>query len=82
MTLTVPSHVVLRVTCASCDRPTDLECRGLSGYLAYPAFSEYFCPYCRKQNHARTPGGIVSARAAAPGASPRPSSGRPGSAWG
>jgi hypothetical protein len=82
VTLAVASHVVLRVTCASCDRPADLECRGLSGYPAYPAYSEYFCPYCRKRNHARTPGGIVSARASSPGASPRPSSGRKGSARG
>jgi hypothetical protein len=56
--------VVVHVTCSSCDRLVDLECRGLSGYLAYPAYHEYFCPYCRKQNHARTPGAIIAVRAA------------------
>ena len=64
VTLTAPSHVVVHVTCSSCRRQVDLECRGLSGYLAYPAYNEYFCPYCRKQNHARTPGAVVSVRAA------------------
>ncbi|HSG01714.1 MAG TPA: hypothetical protein VLA20_11305 [Vicinamibacterales bacterium] len=57
-----PSHVVVQVTCGSCFRQAELECRGLFGYLAYPAYNEYFCPACRKQNHARTPGGIVGVR--------------------
>jgi hypothetical protein len=61
--LTAPSHVVERVWCASCRRAVDLECRGLPGFWGYRTYNEYFCPYCRKQNHARTPGAVVSVRA-------------------
>jgi hypothetical protein len=51
------------VHCASCRRAVALECEGLSGVASYRTFNEFFCPYCRKQNHALTPGAIVSARA-------------------
>jgi len=72
VTLTVPSPVVVHATCASCNRPADLECEGLSGYSAYPTYNEYFCPHCRKQNHARTPGAVLSVRAAQkPAVTPR-----------
>jgi hypothetical protein len=55
-----------------------LRYRGLSGYLAYPAYREFFCPHCRKQNHARTLGAIISVRAAEfePGADRHGGSGR------
>jgi hypothetical protein len=39
----------------------ELSCEGLGGTVMYPTYNEYFCPYCRKQNHARTSGHIVSA---------------------
>ena len=35
---------------------------------SYPTHNEFFCPFCRKLNHARTPGAIVSVREA-PGGS-------------
>lgn len=53
--------VVLRVQCASCDGPVELSCEGLHGTVMYETYNEYFCPHCRKQNHARTPGHILSA---------------------
>jgi hypothetical protein len=61
--LTSPSHVIVTGACASCHRDVDLECHGLSGFWGYQTYNEYFCPYCRKHNTARTPGAIVSARA-------------------
>jgi DNA-directed RNA polymerase subunit RPC12/RpoP len=51
------------VHCASCERVVALQCEGLSGVSSYPTYNEYACPYCRKQNHALTPGAIVSTRA-------------------
>jgi len=53
--------VVLSVHCSSCQRPVELSCEGLAGTVMYPTYNEYFCPYCRKQNHALTSGHIVSA---------------------
>jgi hypothetical protein len=63
VTLTAPSHVVQHGQCASCHRAVELQCRGLSGFWGYLTYNEYFCPYCGKQNHARTQGAVVSARA-------------------
>ena len=65
VTLTAPSHVIEHVQCASCHRAVDLECQGLPGFWGYRTYNEYFCPYCRKQNHARTSGAVVSARGSA-----------------
>jgi hypothetical protein len=50
------------VHCGSCKGLVELSCAGLGGTVMYETYNEYFCPYCRKQNHARTPGHIVSAR--------------------
>jgi predicted RNA-binding Zn-ribbon protein involved in translation (DUF1610 family) len=63
VTLTAPSHVVENVRCASCHREVDLECEGLPGFWGYPTYHEFFCPHCGKQNHARTSGAVVRARA-------------------
>ena len=68
VTLVAASHVKVQVACTSCQRPVELECEGLGGVWSYPTHNEFFCPFCRKLNHARTPGAIVSVRAA-PGAS-------------
>jgi hypothetical protein len=57
-----PAHVLLRVQCGSCLGAVDLECEGLQGFWGYETHNEYFCPHCRKQNHHRTTGSIVSAR--------------------
>lgn len=54
--------VTLRVHCAHCQGAVELECEGLSGFWGYQTYNEYFCPHCRKQNHQRTPGAVVSAR--------------------
>ena len=59
-----PAHVHLLVQCAHCRGAVELECVGLSGFWGYKTYNEYFCPHCRKQNHARTAGNIVSARVA------------------
>ena len=56
----------LLVHCESCRRAVDLECEGLSGVAGYETFNEYFCPHCRKLNRPRTPGHIISIRAARP----------------
>jgi len=56
------AHVTLKVRCASCDGEVEIECEGLPAYLGYETYNAYFCPHCRKQNHERTPGAIVSAR--------------------
>ena len=53
---------LMRVTCPSCHGAVELECRGVDGFWGYETYNEYFCPYCRKQNHQRTAGAIVSAR--------------------
>jgi hypothetical protein len=50
--------------CASCGEAVNLECEGVSGVAGYRTHNEYFCPHCRKQNHALTAGAIVAARAA------------------
>jgi hypothetical protein len=36
----------------------------LSGFWGYKTYNEYACPHCRKQNHERTAGTVVSARVA------------------
>ncbi len=48
------------VQCASCKASVVLKCEGLSGVAGYPIFSKFFCPHCRKDNTAKTPGHIVS----------------------
>jgi len=63
VTLTSPGHIVSTVRCASCGRALDIECEGLPGFWGYRTHNEFFCPYCRKQNHALTSGAVVSARA-------------------
>ena len=60
------ARVTLRVLCASCQGAVELECAGLSGFWGYHTYNEYACPHCRKQNHERTPGAILSARVAVP----------------
>jgi endogenous inhibitor of DNA gyrase (YacG/DUF329 family) len=59
--------VTLSVHCAHCGRPVELECAGRPGFWGYETYNEYFCPHCRKQNHERTPGAILSARDPAAG---------------
>jgi hypothetical protein len=54
--------VILRVHCAHCHGAVELECEGLPGFWGYETYNEYFCPHCRKQNHQRSAGAIVSAR--------------------
>jgi hypothetical protein len=58
-----PAHVVSITESACCRRDVELECEGLQGFWGYETYNEYFCPYCRKQNHERTSGAVVSARA-------------------
>jgi hypothetical protein len=53
--------VLVHVHCASCNGLIELACEGLGGTVMYETHSEYSCPYCHKQNHARAPGHIVSA---------------------
>jgi hypothetical protein len=60
----VPIRVV--VQCESCRRAVELECEGISGVAGYETFNEYLCPHCRKLNRPRTPGHIISIRAARP----------------
>jgi len=57
-----PAHVMLKVRCAHCHGAVELECEGLPGFWGYRTYNEYFCPHCRKQNHERTPGAVISAR--------------------
>jgi phage FluMu protein Com len=59
---TVREHVIVRVRCAHCHGAVELECEGLQGFWGYQTYNEWFCPHCRKQNHARTSGAVVSAR--------------------
>jgi hypothetical protein len=54
---------VLMVRCESCHRMVELSCEGLGGTVLYHTYQEYECPHCHKQNHARTPGHILSVRA-------------------
>lgn len=56
------AHVVLCVRCAHCHGAVELECEGLQGFWGYETYNEYFCPHCRKQNHERTPGAVITAR--------------------
>ena len=62
VTLVAPSPVEVQVACTSCERQLVLVCEGLGGVWSYPTHNEFFCPVCRKRNHARTPGAIVSVR--------------------
>ena len=55
---------MLCVRCAHCHGTAELECEGRQGFWGYLTYNEYFCPHCRKQNIVRTPGAVVSARAA------------------
>jgi phage FluMu protein Com len=61
---TARGHVFLNVRCAHCQAALQLECEGLPGFWGYETYNEYFCPQCRKQNHQRSSGAIVSARLA------------------
>ena len=54
------------VPCGSCRREVELVCEGIAGVAGYETYQEYFCPYCRKLNRPRTPGHIISIRAARP----------------
>ena len=58
------ARVTLRVHCAHCRGAVELECAGLPGFWGYHTYNEYACPHCRKQNHERTAGAILSARVA------------------
>jgi phage FluMu protein Com len=53
-----------KVECTSCHTALVLECEGLPAYAGYETQNEFFCPKCKKQNHAKTPGAIASARVA------------------
>ena len=53
--------LVQSVRCSSCNGTVELWCQGLSGMVMYATYNEFFCPHCRKQNHARTLGHILSA---------------------
>jgi hypothetical protein len=54
--------VILQVCCAHCAGAVELECEGLPGFWGYETYNEYFCPHCRKQNHQRSSGAVVTAR--------------------
>jgi hypothetical protein len=54
------------VHCDSCRGAVELDCEGISGVAGYETFNEYSCPHCRKLNRPRTPGHILSIRAARP----------------
>jgi hypothetical protein len=56
--------VVRLVHCGACARPIELSCAGLGGTVMYETFNEYICPACGARTYARTPGNIISARAA------------------
>ena len=55
--------VTRTVHCESCQGLVELQCQGLGGIVMYETYNEYLCPHCGKQNHARTPGAIVTAHA-------------------
>jgi hypothetical protein len=63
-TAALPARVFSRVNCESCHRGVELECEGRPGFWGYETYNAYFCPHCRRQNHARTSGAVVLARAA------------------
>jgi hypothetical protein len=54
--------IIVHVRCANCDAAVELVCEGLPGFWGYRTYNEYFCPHCKKQDHALTPGAIVSSR--------------------
>jgi hypothetical protein len=56
------AHVITRSRCAHCGSAVELECEGLPGFWGYPTYNEYFCPHCRKQNHTRSTGAVISTR--------------------
>ena len=55
---------IRNVACTNCRAARVLECEGLPAYAGYETQNEFFCPKCKKQNHAQTPGAIVSAKVA------------------
>jgi len=57
-----PVPVILQVHCAHCEGAVELTCDGLPGFWGYLTYNEYFCPHCRKQNHALSPGAVASVR--------------------
>jgi predicted RNA-binding Zn-ribbon protein involved in translation (DUF1610 family) len=63
MVAAASSPTLLLVTCASCHKPIELECEALPGFWGYKTHNEFFCPHCGKQNHARSTGKIIAARA-------------------
>ena len=60
------ARVYMIDSCGSCGHSVELECEGIAGVSGYKTHNEYFCPHCKKQNHALTSGAIVSARASQP----------------
>ena len=54
--------VIVLTSCSNCNAALELECEGLQGFWGYLTYNEFFCPRCKKQNHARSPGAVVSAR--------------------
>lgn len=65
----MPTLTTIPGSCASCGSALELECEGLQGFYGYPTYNEYFCPRCRKQNHVRSPGAVVTVRVARTGRS-------------
>jgi hypothetical protein len=61
--MSITNSVSVSIACASCHRGVNLECEGPPGFWGYQTYNEYFCPFCRKQNHALTLGAVVSTRA-------------------
>jgi RecJ-like exonuclease len=59
-------RVFMIESCKSCGGAVEIESEGAAGVAGYRTHNEYFCPHCRKQNHALTSGAIVSARASQP----------------
>jgi len=57
-----PETTISHVRCASCLGAVELVCEGLPGFWGYPTYNEFFCPHCKKQDHALTSGAIVTAR--------------------
>jgi hypothetical protein len=61
--MTESPHVTIRSSCAHCGCALEIECKGFVGFWGYDTYNEYFCPCCRKQNHAHSTGAVVSVRA-------------------
>ncbi len=59
-----PRLVSRQAHCTSCHGRIELQSEGLGGLVRYETYTEYLCPHCHKQNHARMPGQIQSVRAA------------------